>query len=180
MSAAPLFNEFDEANIPAEPYPTDPPQQYKFSLWRDAAGKLIVATQQPDGTEPAEDCGVILPFRFEHIYSLPSSDIEELRKMLDSEIENRRESELQNAVDDYRLAACALAGVAGCTLDEVPERFPLVAPTPMAVRRRGPKSPVKYRGPNGETWTGRGKRPGWIRQLTAENRDIEEFRVQEV
>ena len=29
-------------------------------------------------------------------------------------------------------------------------------------KKVGGKVPVKYRGPNGESWTGRGKTPAWI------------------
>jgi DNA-binding protein H-NS len=37
---------------------------------------------------------------------------------------------------------------------------------------------VKYRGPNGETWSGgRGRKPQWVMQALKEGRDIEEFAV---
>jgi DNA-binding protein H-NS len=35
----------------------------------------------------------------------------------------------------------------------------------------------KYRGPNGETWTGRGLQPRWMSALVAEGRTPEEFAV---
>ena len=35
----------------------------------------------------------------------------------------------------------------------------------------------KYRGPNGETWTGRGLQPRWLSALVAEGRTPEEFAV---
>ena len=38
---------------------------------------------------------------------------------------------------------------------------------------------IKYRGPQGETWTGRGVAPVWLRQLEAEGHDREEYRVAE-
>ena len=39
-------------------------------------------------------------------------------------------------------------------------------------------SPVKYRGPNGETWGGgRGRKPQWIADALAKGKDIEDFRV---
>jgi DNA-binding protein H-NS len=49
-------------------------------------------------------------------------------------------------------------------------------------RRRGrkPRSAVaaKYRGPNGETWAGRGMRPRWLTALVNSGHRIEEFAVE--
>ncbi len=36
----------------------------------------------------------------------------------------------------------------------------------------------KFRGPNGETWTGRGLMPRWLSALVAQGRSKEEFAVQ--
>ncbi len=36
---------------------------------------------------------------------------------------------------------------------------------------------IKYRGPQGETWTGRGIAPLWLRKLEEEGHDREEYRV---
>jgi DNA-binding protein H-NS len=46
-------------------------------------------------------------------------------------------------------------------------------------RESGSPLPVKYRGPNGETWSGRGMKPIWIRELEDANVDLEEFRVKD-
>jgi DNA-binding protein H-NS len=53
---------------------------------------------------------------------------------------------------------------------------------PAAPGRKGRKDaggnlPVKYRGPNGETWSGRGRLPKWLQAIAAEGRSREEFRV---
>ncbi|MBE7157081.1 MAG: H-NS histone family protein [Rhodospirillales bacterium] len=37
---------------------------------------------------------------------------------------------------------------------------------------------VKFRGPNGEAWTGRGRTPRWMTAMEAEGRNRDEFRVQ--
>jgi DNA-binding protein H-NS len=39
--------------------------------------------------------------------------------------------------------------------------------------------PVKYRSPAGETWSGRGHTPTWLRTLEAEGHTRDEFRVTE-
>jgi DNA-binding protein H-NS len=37
---------------------------------------------------------------------------------------------------------------------------------------------AKYRGPNGETWSGRGLTPRWLSTLVAQGRSKEEFAIQ--
>lgn len=47
--------------------------------------------------------------------------------------------------------------------------------------KRGPtagyKLPVKYRGPNGEEWSGRGRLAGWLQKLIQQGRSKDEFKV---
>lgn len=49
------------------------------------------------------------------------------------------------------------------------------------VKKSGSKSsnpaPVKYRGPNGETWSGRGLMPRWLAACVAQGQDKEQFAV---
>ena len=42
----------------------------------------------------------------------------------------------------------------------------------------GAKRAAKYRGPNGEEWSGRGRMPNWLAALEAEDRGREEFLIQ--
>jgi DNA-binding protein H-NS len=42
-----------------------------------------------------------------------------------------------------------------------------------------PSVPVKYRSPTGDTWSGRGHIPTWLRLLEEEGHNREEFRVTE-
>lgn len=42
---------------------------------------------------------------------------------------------------------------------------------------KGRKIEPKYRGPNGETWSGRGKLPKWIKKLIDAGQDKEAFRI---
>ncbi|MFC0386763.1 H-NS family nucleoid-associated regulatory protein [Muricoccus vinaceus] len=41
----------------------------------------------------------------------------------------------------------------------------------------GQKVAAKYRGPDGGTWSGRGRKPGWLTQLEAQGRHQSEFAV---
>ena len=50
-----------------------------------------------------------------------------------------------------------------------------------AAKKRGSKAgstvAAKYRGPNGETWSGRGLMPRWLSTLVAQGRKKEEFAI---
>jgi DNA-binding protein H-NS len=56
-----------------------------------------------------------------------------------------------------------------------------VKSAPKAVKRTeksGPAVAAKYRGPNGETWSGRGLTPRWLAALIAQGKTKEEFTIQ--
>ena len=40
---------------------------------------------------------------------------------------------------------------------------------------KGTKAPIKYRDSNGNSWSGRGSQPRWLRSAIASGRKIEEF-----
>jgi len=44
-------------------------------------------------------------------------------------------------------------------------------------KKSGVTLPTKYRGPNGETWTGRGLAPRWLQAELAQGKTKEEFAV---
>ena len=49
-----------------------------------------------------------------------------------------------------------------------------------AARKAGAraKAPAKFKGPNGETWSGGpGRKPEWVRALQAEGKNIENYRI---
>lgn len=43
--------------------------------------------------------------------------------------------------------------------------------------KRKPERPVKYRGPNGEVWSGTGAMASWLRRLQDAREDVERYRV---
>lgn len=47
----------------------------------------------------------------------------------------------------------------------------------VATAKSASPAPVKYRGPNGETWTGRGLMPRWLSALVAQGKTKESFAV---
>ena len=46
-----------------------------------------------------------------------------------------------------------------------------------AVRKTGKVVAAKYRGPNGETWSGRGLAPRWLARLMASGKTKEDFAI---
>lgn len=63
----------------------------------------------------------------------------------------------------------ALMGTLGVTLQD------LGAPAPAAAYRS--KRPVKFRDAQGNTWTGVGQRPRWVRAALANGAALEQFAV---
>jgi DNA-binding protein H-NS len=97
-------------------------------------------------------------------------ELKEQAEKLLAEAERMREQEIADAIADikrkidlYGLTAADLGFAKG---------------GPGNSRPKSAKSPVKYRGPNGETWSGgRGRKPQWVAQALKEGRNLEEFAV---
>ena len=51
-------------------------------------------------------------------------------------------------------------------------------PEAKAPKKSRGKVAIKYRGPDGEEWSGRGRHPRWVAALKAEGRNLEEFRIE--
>lgn len=64
----------------------------------------------------------------------------------------------------------------GITLEDL-ERARGRTRKPTATAKTGNPAPVKFRGPNGETWTGRGLMPRWLAALVAQGQAKELFSV---
>ncbi|CAG9185280.1 H-NS histone family protein [Cupriavidus pampae] len=48
---------------------------------------------------------------------------------------------------------------------------------PAAGKKASRKVPVRYRDTAGNTWTGRGKRPGWLTAALANGKTVEDFLI---
>ena len=98
-------------------------------------------------------------------------ELKEQAEKLLAEAERMREQEIADAVADikrkidlYGLTAedLGLAKSAG----------------PGRNRPKNKAAVVKYRGPNGETWSGgRGRKPQWVTQALQEGRSLDDFAV---
>jgi DNA-binding protein H-NS len=65
------------------------------------------------------------------------------------------------------------------TLEDVLPRSGRRTGTRRRRRESGQAAPVKYRSPEGETWTGRGRVPQWLQALEEQGRSREEFLVRQ-
>lgn len=101
---------------------------------------------------------------------------------LQTEAEDLRRKEAQGVIDRikeaikaYNLSAADL-GLAGPRAARAAK-----SGGPAAKRRKTGKRKVsaapKYRDDAGNTWVGRGKRPGWLRDALASGRTLEDFQI---
>ena len=102
-------------------------------------------------------------------------ELKEQAEKLLAEAERMREQEIADAIADIK-RKIDLYGLTAADLG-----FARSGPG-MAQRAKAgkpaAKAPVKYRGPNGETWSGgRGRKPQWVTQALKEGRSLEDFAV---
>jgi DNA-binding protein H-NS len=93
------------------------------------------------------------------------------RAALDKQIEELRQAELHSATAQVR----QLVAEWGLSPEDCGFK------SGIATARKQAKSTsvvaAKYRGPNGETWSGRGRAPKWLVALEAEGRQRAEFSI---
>ena len=90
---------------------------------------------------------------------------------LRDQIERRRLRKLEEAKSAVLEEMKGRLSELGLTInDVVPARRP---------RKSKPSVSVKYRSPDGETWSGRGHAPLWLRQLELQGHSREEYAVTE-
>jgi DNA-binding protein H-NS len=93
------------------------------------------------------------------------------RALLERDIEEARQIELAEAIGQAK----QLITEHGLTAADLGFKMPGAALAVVA-KTRTPVA-VKFRGPNGESWSGRGKAPNWLTSLEAEGRNRDEFLV---
>lgn len=101
-------------------------------------------------------------------------ELKEQAEKLLAEAERMRDQEIADAISDIK-GKIRLYGLTAQDLG-------LAASGPgragRAARTRSAPAAVKYRGPNGETWSGgRGRKPGWVTKALKDGRSLEEFAV---
>ncbi|MBC5781715.1 H-NS histone family protein [Ramlibacter sp. USB13] len=100
-------------------------------------------------------------------------ELKEQAEKLLAEAERMREQEIADAIADIK-RKIELYGLTAADLGFA-RSGPVGNSRPKSAR---PPAAVKYRGPNGETWSGgRGRKPQWVTQALQEGRSLEEFAV---
>jgi DNA-binding protein H-NS len=96
---------------------------------------------------------------------------QELRSIRDT-AEKKSQSKLAEAKAAVLEEMKGKLSALGLTLNDV-------VPTRRTTRKSKPAAQVKYRSPDGETWSGRGHAPLWLRQLELQGHNREEYAVTE-
>lgn len=98
-------------------------------------------------------------------------ELKEQAEKLLAEAERMREQEIADAISDIK-GKIRLYGLTAQDLGLAPS-----GPGRVGKAKSAPDK-VKYRGPNGETWSGgRGRKPQWVAQVLKEGRSLEDFAV---
>ncbi len=100
-------------------------------------------------------------------------ELKEQAEKLLAEAERMREQEIADAIADIK-RKIELYGLTAADLGFA-KSGPGTMGRPKAVKST---AVVKYRGPNGETWSGgRGRKPQWVQQALQQGRSLDEFAV---
>ncbi len=100
-----------------------------------------------------------------------STELRELKKDIDGELSSRRKDDAKKAQQEMK----AVAEKYGFSVSD------LVAQSGRNGAGRTPraKGPARFRHPAdaSKTWTGRGRKPGWVKEWEGAGKDLEELRV---
>ena len=89
-----------------------------------------------------------------------------------AQAEQMRETEIADAIADIR----EKIRLYGLTAEDLGFARGGPGRKGMPAKSAGGASVIKYRGPNGETWSGgRGRKPQWVTKALSEGRKLEEF-----
>ncbi|MDD3935669.1 H-NS histone family protein [Rhodoferax sp.] len=99
-------------------------------------------------------------------------DIQNQIAILQKQAEEIRARELAQTIQDILGKMDAY----GITVEDL-ERARGRTRKSVAAAKSGNPAPAKYRGPNGETWSGRGLMPRWLAALVAQGQSKEAFAI---
>jgi DNA-binding protein H-NS len=109
---------------------------------------------------------------FKEKYMATYKELLAQRALLEKAIEEARQAELADAIARTK----QLIAEHGLTAADLGFKMTGAGAGIIAAKIRTPVA-IKYRGPNGETWSGRGKAPNWLTSLEAQGRHKDEFLV---
>ena len=98
-------------------------------------------------------------------------ELKEQAEKLLAEAEKMREKEIADTISDIKEKIRAY----GLTAEDLGFAR---GTGPRGTRAKPAPAPAKYRGPNGESWSGgRGRKPQWVTNALQQGRKLEEFEV---
>lgn len=99
-------------------------------------------------------------------------ELKQQAEALLNQAEEAREQEIHQAIAQIKQQMAAL----GLTLQDL--RQAGIAYNTQAKKAKSHPQPAKYRGPNGELWSGgRGRRPDWVLAALKSGRKLDEFAI---
>ena len=112
---------------------------------------------------------------------LDALSVQQLTTLI-QDAETKRREKLEDAKAQLLADMEQRAAEMGLTLEAVLDHQASPAPAPRSGGRRvrkdaGSQVAAKFRGPNGEEWSGRGRPPSWLTALEADGKNREEFRL---
>jgi DNA-binding protein H-NS len=108
---------------------------------------------------------------------LEDLDLADISRVVEAAVQLRSARQISE-----RNAFVARVREEAAALGLVPEQLflPVLSPSRKFSRKRKDGAiPVKFRGPNGQEWSGRGKSPKWLSELERQGRTRDEFRIGE-
>ena len=105
--------------------------------------------------------------------TMSAEELIQLIKEAETALSSKKEGAKANLIAEMKEKATALGLDLGDLLDKPSPRTNVRRPRNDA----GQKIAAKFRGPNGEEWTGRGRKPTWLTTLEAEGKTKEEYAV---
>jgi DNA-binding protein H-NS len=107
---------------------------------------------------------------------LDQLSVPELTALIEA-AEAKRRDKLEGAKTDLLAEFRDRAAQMGLSLETLLSAPAAAGPARKSRKDAGGNLPITYRGPNGETWSGRGRLPKWLHTVEAEGRNREEFRI---
>jgi len=101
-----------------------------------------------------------------------------LRELLDTkkDIENEIQSRQAKEIEDLRAKVAETAQAFGISIEEV---MGIARSARRATRHARGRQPARYRGPNGEEWSGRGPAPRWMKPFLEQGKTKEDFLIRD-
>ena len=97
------------------------------------------------------------------------AELVEIKKELERELQSRQTQEIEDlrakVADTARALGVSVAEIYGVSVRKRETRYP-----------KG-KQPAKYRGPNGEEWSGKGPSPKWMKPFLAKGKTKADFLI---